>query len=249
MINIAVYIFLLYINAQVIDPELQRYFEKNYGYLKDSSLRDAPISSHRETNERLKDSLITYTLLPQPNYTEIPLHYDIKKQNTTGSISYYVPNPEDLKRIKFYSLVDIRIEKKYYNNVIKDLTSYGFLMAGEEYSPQSEELTIFGWLEDSSFKKVFKIGGVKSISLSSRNLVAPKTKLVITLKVPNNRDLPTFIDKFSEKLSEYGFIREKVEIVENDKKFRFSIIKLEGTLPIDKTRVITTSPFVINVQS
>lgn len=122
-------------------------------------------------------------------------------------------------------------------------------MGGEESSIQSNELIIFGWIEESNFKKLLKINGVKSVSLSSRNLIAPKTKLIITVKVPNNRDIPTFIDKFSEKLSEYGFVREGVEIIENDKKFRFSIIKIKGTIPLDKTKIIITSPFVINIQS
>lgn len=250
MVVSLVFVLISFIlNSQVIDPELQRYFEKNYGYLKDSQLRDSPISISERNDGKLKDSLITYTTIPQPDYSEIPLHYDIKKQNTTGAISYYVTNPEEKGKVKTYTTVDIIVPKKFYSKIIKELSSFGFIMAGEETNRESDYVILFGWVDDSNFDKLIKINGVERVSVSNRIIKAPQTKLLITVKVPNNRDIPLFIDKFTQKLSEYGFERENIEIVTKDKKYRFSVIKIKGSIPIDKTKVIIKSPFVIDIQS
>lgn len=235
--------------SQVVDPELERYFEKNYGYLKNDPLRDSPSSLTETSVSNLKSALITYTRVSEPNYTDIPLHYDIKKYNTSGPISYYVSNIKK-SDIKTHTLVDIRIVKEKYSAVIKELSSLGFLMAGEEvYGEGSKKVVIFGWIDDLNFNRLKNINGVESFSVSSRNITAPLANLLITVKVPNNRDLVRFIDKFISKLGEYGFQKENVEIISNDKKYRFSIIKIKGKLPIDKTRVVIKSPFVIDVSS
>ena len=237
------------LNSQAIDPEIQKYFEKKYGYLKEDELRDAPMSISEKKGGSHKDSLITYTILPQPNYTEIPLHYDLKKQNTTGALSYYVREPKDKGSIKTYTQIDLTVNKNLYDKAIKELSSSGFILAGEETSRGSDEVIVFGWVEDTSFEKVIKIKGVEKVSVSTRNIKAPQTKLLITIKVPNNRDIPLFIDKFTQKLSEYGFSRENVEIISEDKRYRFSIIKIKGSIPIDKTKSIIKSPFVVDIQS
>ncbi len=243
-------IFLSQIFSQTIDPEIERYFEKKYGYLKNDPLRDSPasISSVAKTS-KLKDAIFIYTAIPQPDYTEIPLHYDLKKQNTSGAISYYVSLPSKNLSIKTYTMVDISVRKDKYSDVIKALSSINFLMAGEETSQQSINTIIFGWVSDSDFDSIVKIKGVESVSISSRDLTAPPISLFITVKVPNNRDLTVFINKFIEKLSEYGFKKENVEIVSSDKKYRFSVIKIKGSIPIDKTKIIIKSPFVVDVQS
>ncbi|MCX7641139.1 MAG: hypothetical protein N2Z20_00710 [Elusimicrobiales bacterium] len=237
------------LNSQVIDPELQRYFEKNYGYLKDDSMRNAPVSISEALNPKLKNSLITYTIVPQPDYTEIPLHYDLKKQNTAGSISYYVSQPKETKYVPTYTGVDILVLKSKYSSALKLLTSLGFIMAGEEVNKDEPYVIIFGWIDDSNFNKVMHINGVERISVSTRILKAPPRKLLITVKVPNNRDITLFIDRFVSKLTEYGFEKENIEIVSADKKYRFSIIKIKGTVPLDKTKIILKSPFVIDIES
>ncbi len=243
-------IILSRIFSQTIDPELERYFERKYGYLKNDPVRDSPVSISSATAvSKLKDKMFIYTTVPQPDYSEIPLHYDLKKQNTSGAISYYVNLPSKTEGIKTYTMVDISIRKDKYSDVIKALSSINFLMAGEETSQQSINTVIFGWVSDSDFDSIVKIKGVESVSISSRDLTAPPVNLSITVKVPNNRELAVFIDKFIEKLSEYGFKRENVEILSSDKKYRFSVIKIRGSIPIDKTKIIIKSPFVINVQS
>ncbi|MCX7905805.1 MAG: hypothetical protein N2446_03795, partial [Elusimicrobiales bacterium] len=187
--------------------------------------------------------------LPQPDYTELPLHYDLKKQNTTGSISYYVSYPQEFKNIPLYTPIDIVILKDKYSSVIKKLSDAGFIMSGEEISKDSPYMVIFGWIDDSKFNKLKDINEIERISISTRNIKAPPKKLLITVKVPNNRNIISFIDKFTSKLAEYGFKKENIEIISNDKKYRFSIIKIKGTIPLDKTKVILKSPFVIDIQS
>lgn len=249
MMSIFLFGVSLIVNSQVVDPEIQRYFEKNYGYLKGSELRDSPISVSEKKGEKLKEILITYTRIPQPDYSEIPLHYDLKKQNTTGALSYYVTPPQEKGKIKTYTAVDVTVAKRLYEKALKELSSNGFILAGEETSRESEYVVVFGWIEDSYFERLIKINGVERIALSTRNIKAPQTKLLITLKVPNNRNIPLFIDRFTQKLAEYGFSREDIEIVSEDKRYRFSVIKIRGTIPIDKTKLIIKSPFVIEIDS
>ncbi|MGC8867008.1 MAG: hypothetical protein ACP5PA_02185 [Elusimicrobiales bacterium] len=250
MMGLLVFIFSLSgIFSQTIDPELERYFEKRYGYLKDDPLRDSPSSITQTSTSFLKDKIFTYTLIPQPDYTEIPLHYDLKKQNTSGPLSYYITLPSKNTILKTYTMVDVTVDKDEYLDVIKKLSSIGFLMAGEETSRESKNTVIFGWVCDSYFNSLFKIKGVERVSISSRKLSAPPISLLITVKVPNNRSLTVFIDRFITKLSEYGFRRENLEILSEDKKYRFSVIRIKGSIPLDKIKLIIRSPFVVEVQS
>jgi hypothetical protein len=241
--------------TQTFDPELQRYFEKKYGYMKNGEYRYTPIStvnSDIKSEMVKKNSIITYTLSPQPNYTNIPLHYDIKKQNTSGSISYIVLEPERVDKVslKTYSLLDITVPSSKKNDVLKELEKYNFIFAGEENFIEDKSSTIiFGWLEDRNIGVLSKIKNIDRISFSDRNIRAPLINVTLKLKVPNNRDIVVFSDTFIKKISEYGFIKKGMNIISNDKKYRFSIITIEGKIPLDKTSLLIKNPFVIEVSS
>ncbi len=256
MFLVSVILFPFILSAQ-IDPELQRYFEKNYGYMKED-MRNSPVSYVSNLKESLlvenKNSLITYTsiYLKDPDYSSLPLYYDIKKQNTGGAISSYVLELQFKEgKLNPYIGVDIKISKTNYSRVIEELTSkYGFVFAGEEnFVNDSSSMIIFGWVEESKFNDLGKIKGVEKFSISNRNLQAPLTTVTLILKVPNNRDIVEFVEKFSLKLGNYGFLKNSVDIISNDKKYRFAILKLNGKIPIDKISILFKEPFVIEIKS
>ena len=238
-----------------IDPEIQMYFETQYGYMKSEDFRNSPVStikSDLKTQIYSNKSIITYTVMPQPDYTSIPLHYDIKQQNTSGSISSYVLEPKDSGiKIKSYVLIDVAILKKNYSSVIQSLSNYGFIYAGEEnfMDASNDAVTLFGWIDERNFSSVSKIKNIEKISISGRDLRAPLCPVTLIVKVPNNRDLIVFSDSFVSKLSEYGFVKNDMEIISSDKKYRFSIIKINGMIPLDKTRTLLKYPFVIEAKS
>jgi|GEM_PF-1782121 len=237
-----------------IDPELQRYFEKKYGYLQ-NDYRDTPVSNVStdiKSEISKTNSIITYNYLPQPDYTSIPLYYDIKKQNVLGSISYIILDVDksDKKTIKTYSLIDITIPKAKKEEVLKDLEKFGFIFAGEEnFLDDKSSLVIFGWIEDKNIGLLSKIKNIDKISFSERDLKAPLVKVSLKLKVPNNRDIIVFSENFVKKISEYGFVKKNMNIISNDKKYRFSIITIDGEIPLDKTSLLIKNPFVIEVGS
>jgi len=246
---------LLFSQAKAVDPEIQRYFETQYGYMKQNDFRNSPVSTVStdiKTELSSKNSLITYTVLPQADYTSLPLHYDIKKQNTSGSISSYVLKPsESQNKVKSYILLDITISKKVYSSVISSLSKYGFIYAGEEnfIDKSKDTLTIFGWVDEKYFNEVSKIKNIDKISLSKREITAPLSPVTLFVRVPNNRDIVVFSDKFVSKLSEYGFVKNDLEIISNDKKYRFTVLKINGLIPIDKTSLLLKYPFVIEANS
>lgn len=244
---------LLNLNSQYIDPELERYFEKHYGYLK-SELRDSPISTVstdviKEFNK--KNSIIVYSKLPEPNYTNTPLHYDLKKQNTTGAISYYIAKANNnTTNIKAYTLIDVTLPDNQYSSVISQLNNIGFVIAGEErYLDAKNYVTLFGWIEDKNFNMALRIKGIDKVSLSKREIKAPLTNITFTVKVPNNRDIVVFSDKLIEKLSEYGFVKNELKIISDDKKYRFIFLEIKGMIPLDKIQTILKSPFIIEAKS
>jgi len=258
--NIVAAVFFVFLNSflfsqhHTIDPELQRYFEKKYGYLKDE-FRDTPIStisSDIKSEVIKKNSVITYNYLPQPDYTSIPLHYDIKKQNLSGSISYVILdlNKTDDKMIDTYSIIDITISSLKKSEVLKDLERYGFIFAGEEsFLDDKSSVVVFGWIKDKNISLISKIKHIEKISFSKRDIKAPSVKVILRVKVPNNRDIVVFSNNFIKKISEYGFVKKGMSIISNDKKYRFSIINIEGEIPIDKTSILIKNPFVIEVGS
>ncbi|MEF3280306.1 MAG: hypothetical protein K6357_05000 [Elusimicrobiota bacterium] len=248
------YPFFLF--SQYIDPEIEKYFEKKYGYLSENGFRDSPVSTvskdfASEVNKNQK--IITYSLLPQPDYTETPLHYDLKKQNTTGAISYYILNPTSGQDTNFinYVAIDISLQKRNYASVINTLSKkYGFILAGEEtYLNDSESIVVFGWIDEKAFSNIKNVVGIDKFSFSKREMKAPMTSVSLTIKIPNNRDIVVFSEKFVEKLSEYGFVKKSLEILSSDKKYRFTFIKINGSIPIDKTKILLKYPFVVEAKS
>lgn len=255
LMSVFLFVSSSFSQSKAIDPEIQRYFETQYGYLGKTDFRNSPfssVSSDLKTEISSKNSLITYTVLPQPDYTSIPLHYDIKKQNTSGSISSYVLELKDSKNtVKSYMPVDITLSRKNYSEVISNLSKYGFIFAGEEnfIDKSNSTVVLFGWVEEKNFNDVSKIKNIEKISISKRDIKAPLSPVTLIIRVPNNRDMVVFSDKFVSKLSEYGFVKNSLEIISNDKKYRFTVLKINGMIPLDKTTLLLKYPFVIEAKS
>lgn len=236
-----------------IDPELERYFESEIGYMSESNFRDAPLSvetrDFRNTIKRKNEGLV-FSVLPEPDYTKIPLHYDIKKKYTSGAISFYVMPDNDDVHIKTYTPVEVNTDKSNYLKVLSELNELGFILGGYETDPNvQDKFIIFGWIEDKNFDRLKDIKHVYSYSLSAREIKAPLTDVSIIVKVPNNRDVNIFKTNFIEKLKSYGFEKESEEIIEKGKKYRFTFIKFTGKIPLDKTKILIKNPFVLKVRT
>jgi hypothetical protein len=243
--------------SEAIDPDVERYFEGKYGYLNvNNGYRESPVSivsSDEQYKPDRTNKAMEYSVLSQADFTDIPLHYKIKNIATSGAISYYI-SKSDKENINFksYTLIDINISKKNYSKVMTMLSKdYGFIMAGEEnYIDKKDSLlTIFGWIEEKYFNKLSYVKDIESYSLSKRDIKAPVMGISMTVKIPNDRKIDVFVLKFIEKLEEYGFQKNNIEMLSDGKKYRFAVIKINGLIPIDKTRELISNPFVIKINS
>lgn len=243
--------------SQGIDPDVERYFERKYGYLNGSNdYRESPVSivsSNEQYRPHIPDRAMEYSVLSQADFTDIPLHYKIKNITTSGAISYYISKSEQENiNFKSYTLIDITVSRKNYSNLITRLSKdYGFIMAGEEdYIDKKDSLlTIFGWIEEKYFNRLSYVKEIESFSLSRRDIKAPVMEISLTVKIPNDRKLDVFVLKFIEKLEEYGFQKNNIEMLSDGKRYRFAVIKINGFIPIDKPHKLISNPFVIKINS
>gem|GEM_PF-1211786 len=184
-------------------------------------------------------------------------YYKVTFANEAGPLSSFVARPDSAVMAGFgagdFVFVSVLPGTGDHPAVIRSLAKTGFKFSGErtQFSGSARKKYLTGWVPYAALPGVYKNPLVRRVAIEDPASGEPfRASIRFTLRAPGGKNSGLFVSDFITRLGESaGFVPETISpLPENAGNAKFMAFDITGTLPVDKIKPLSLSPFVASME-